>query len=211
MSLLRYVVPWSSALFEPIFTNFTQLQITGGQKAVSEILQNLLKASLDHGVIEFVSTRASDEDLSPSHIRLFQEKSQNERQPASSKSLFPLSSATRSIAIVDRTADLTGAAEAIATARFAYGGNSPYAPDLVLVNEFVKRQFLRALIQATMDQLSLRMSVDAKFSPSRNTQQTASLIAAEIEGKRAISLSSVGEGSLVDVTSRYARSLILSQ
>lgn len=56
-----------------------------------------------------------------------------------------------------------------------------------------------------MDQLSLRMSVDAKSSLSRNSQQTASLIAAEVEGKRASSLSSVGEGSLVDVNSRYDR------
>lgn len=166
------------------------------------MLKTLLKAVLDHSVIEFVSSRASDEDLSPSHIRLFQEKSQNERQPASSKTLFPLSSTTRTVAIVDRTADLTSAAEAIATARFAYGGNSPYAPDVVLVNEYAKSQFLRALMQATMDQLSLRISVDAKSSPSRNSQQTASLIAAEIEGKRATSISSIGEGSLVDVNNR---------
>jgi acyl-CoA reductase-like NAD-dependent aldehyde dehydrogenase len=187
------------------FTNYKQLQTTVGQKGVSELLQNLLKSSLDHSVIEFVSSRASDEDLSPNHIRLFQEKSQNEHQPASSKTIFPLPSSTRTVAIVDRTADLTSAAEAIATARFAYGGNSPYAPDLVLVNEFVKSQFLRALMQATINQLSLRMSVDAKSSQSKNSQQTASQIAAEIEEKRASSLSSVGEGSLVDVNSRYDR------
>lgn len=184
-----------------------EFQITTGQKAVSDLLQNFLKSSLDHNVIEFVSSRASDEDLSPNHIRLFQEKSQNERQPASSKNLFPLLSSTQAVTIVDRTADLTSAAEAIATARFAYGGNSPYAPDLVLVNEFVKSQFLRALMQATMDQLSLRMSVDAKSSPSRNSQQTASLIAAEIEGNRATSISSIGEGSLVDVNSRDSQLL----
>lgn len=197
-------------MFKSAFTKCTQLQITAGKKAVSELLQNLLKTSLDHSVIEFVSSRASDEDLSPNHIRLFQEKSQNERQPASSKTLFSISSATRTVAIVDRSADLASAAESIATARFAYGGNSPYAPDLILVNEFVKSQFLRELMQATMDQISLRVSVDAKSSPSRNTQQTASLIAAEIEGKRATSLSSIGEGSLVDVNSRYDRSYVLS-
>lgn len=201
--LSRYVISNQEFPFKPGFTKYTQLQITAGQKSVSELLQTLLKSALDHSVIEFVSSRASDEDLSPNHIRLFQEKSQNERQPASSKTLFPLSSTTRTVAIVDRTADLTNAAEAIAKARFAYGGNSPYAPDVVLVNEYAKSQFLRALMQATMDQLSLRMSVDAKSSPSRNSQQTASLIAAEIEGKRATSISSIGEGSLVDVNNRY--------
>lgn len=169
-----------------------------------------MKSSLDNSVIEFVSSRASDEDLSPNHIRLFQEKTQNERQLASPKALFPLSSSVRTVAIVDRSADLASAAEAIATARFAYGGNSPYAPDLVLVNEFVKGQFLRALTQATMDQLSLRMSVDAQFSPLHSSQQTASLIATEIEGKRATRLSSIGEGSLVDINIRYDRPYVLS-
>lgn len=46
------------------------------------------------------------------------------------------------IAIVDRTADVAAAAEQIITARFAFGGTSPYAPDVVLVNEYIKKDFL---------------------------------------------------------------------
>jgi aldehyde dehydrogenase (NAD+) len=46
------------------------------------------------------------------------------------------------VAVVDRTADLASAAEQLVAARFAFGGTSPYAPDLVLVNEFAKRDFL---------------------------------------------------------------------
>ena len=189
-------------MLKSAFANSSQLQKTSGQKAVSELLQKLLKSSLDNSVIEFVSSRANDEDLSPKHIRLFQEKSENDRQVASPKTLFPLPSSARTVAIVDRTADLKAAADAIATARFAYGGNSPYAPDLVLVNEFVKSQFLRALMQATMDQLSLRISVNASSSLLRESRQSASLIGAEIEAKRASSISSVGQGSVVDVNDR---------
>ncbi|EED24419.1 PutA family dehydrogenase, putative [Talaromyces stipitatus ATCC 10500] len=184
-----------------------ELQETLRQRRVSELLRELLKLALDHTVIEFTSTRASDEDLSPNHIRLFQEIPDTETRTSFSKSLFPLLSFTRTAAIVDRTADLTSAAEAIATARFAYGGNSPYAPDFVLVNEFVKGPFLRALMQASMDQLSLRMKIDEKFPSSRNIHQTASLIASEIQSKRAINISSIGEGILVDVNSRESQLL----
>ena len=43
-----------------------------------------------------------------------------------------------------KPADVEAAAKAITTARFSFGGASPYAPDLVLVNEFVKAPFYEA-------------------------------------------------------------------
>jgi len=54
------------------------------------------------------------------------------------------SSQTRCVAVVDRSANIDDAARAITTARFSFGGTSPYAPDLVLVNEFVKKDFFEA-------------------------------------------------------------------
>lgn len=54
------------------------------------------------------------------------------------------SSQTRCVAIVDRSANIDDAARAITAARFGFGGTSPYAPDLVLVNEFVKKEFFEA-------------------------------------------------------------------
>jgi acyl-CoA reductase-like NAD-dependent aldehyde dehydrogenase len=54
------------------------------------------------------------------------------------------------VAIVDRSADLDQAAQALVRARFSFGGRSPYSPDIVLVNEFTKRDFLTALVRATI-------------------------------------------------------------
>jgi hypothetical protein len=54
------------------------------------------------------------------------------------------SSHHRCVAVVDRSANIDDAARAITTARFSLGGTSPYAPDLVLVNEFVKKDFFEA-------------------------------------------------------------------
>lgn len=57
-----------------------------------------------------------------------------------------LVSATRflTVAVVDRTSDIDRAARALVHARFAFKGRSPYAPDLVLVNEFVRKDFMQA-------------------------------------------------------------------
>jgi aldehyde dehydrogenase (NAD+) len=58
------------------------------------------------------------------------------------------------VAVVDRTADLASAAEQLVAARFAFGGTSPYAPDLVLVNEFAKRDFLEHALKQSIRYLS---------------------------------------------------------
>ena len=51
------------------------------------------------------------------------------------------------IAVVDRSTNIAEAAEALVKARFSFGGKSPYAPDLVLVNEFRVKEFSNALLQ----------------------------------------------------------------
>lgn len=64
------------------------------------------------------------------------------------------SSQGHSIAIVDRTADLACAAQQLVAARFCFGGTSPYAPDIVLVNEFVKKDFTELVLQQAIHFLS---------------------------------------------------------
>lgn len=49
--------------------------------------------------------------------------------------------------MVDRTANVDGAAQAVIRARFSRQGSSSYAPDVVLVNEFVLEEFLACLLQ----------------------------------------------------------------
>jgi hypothetical protein len=50
----------------------------------------------------------------------------------------------RAVAIVDRSTDLDLAAKEIAASRAFMGGQGCYAPDFVLVNEFVRAGFLEA-------------------------------------------------------------------
>ncbi|KAH3554859.1 hypothetical protein KXW20_009501, partial [Aspergillus fumigatus] len=52
----------------------------------------------------------------------------------------------RAVAVVDRTASVPAAAEALVAARFAFGGRSTYSPDVVLVNEFAMKRFVEAVL-----------------------------------------------------------------
>ena len=53
-----------------------------------------------------------------------------------------------SIAVLDRTADVAGAAQAIIRSKFYFQGTSPNAVDTVLVNEWVKDEFIASCREA---------------------------------------------------------------
>lgn len=73
------------------------------------------------------------------------------------------------IAIIDRTADLVAAAEHLVTARFAFGGSSPYAPDLVFVNEYVKQEFLEHTLKFAIPYLASSSETASNGSPKSPT------------------------------------------
>lgn len=56
-------------------------------------------------------------------------------------------SSSRVVAIIDRTADIKKAAHDIVLSRFSFRGRAPYAPDLVLVNEFALKEFCTIAVQ----------------------------------------------------------------
>jgi len=54
----------------------------------------------------------------------------------------------RTVATVDRTADVESAATDLVVSRFAFDGQSLYAPDVVLVNEFCLGRFIEAGVKS---------------------------------------------------------------
>ncbi|KAF3770720.1 hypothetical protein M406DRAFT_34412 [Cryphonectria parasitica EP155] len=92
------------------------------------------------------------------------------------------SNSSRCIAVVDRSADLNAAAKAITTARFSFGGSSPYAPDLVLVNEFIRKDFFEACSQCATSYFAQVRGM-ARLSNDRNGETTKALEIAESEGQ----------------------------
>lgn len=102
----------------------------------------------------------------------------------------------RCVAIVDRSADIEAAAKAITTARFSFGGCSPYAPDLVLVNEFVQKEFFEACSRFAT--LSFAGASSAKKIANNHSEEVREAIA-EAEAKNELSTFGSNEFKLVDI------------
>ncbi|KAK1655733.1 Aldehyde/histidinol dehydrogenase [Colletotrichum phormii] len=107
----------------------------------------------------------------------------------------------RAVAIVDRTADIEAAAKAITAARFSFGGQSPYAPDLVLVNEFVKKEFFEACSKyaslAFARETTVKRASDSASDETRRAVQ-------EAEDKRLASSFGSKDFKLVDIQDKNA-------
>jgi acyl-CoA reductase-like NAD-dependent aldehyde dehydrogenase len=69
-------------------------------------------------------------------------------------------SKSRVVAVVDRTADFSQAAKHLIRARFSFKGESPYAPDVVLVNEFCMKDFCNAALQEASRWLSSQVEMN---------------------------------------------------
>jgi aldehyde dehydrogenase (NAD+) len=136
------------------------------------LLQRALASCLDTDIFATASSKPTDSTFLASCVQVRQDVSQEDAR--SFNVLSPSHAAV--IGIVDRTANLEEAAEALLTARFSFGGKSPYAPDLVLVNEFVKKDFLNAVIRRSIDFMIGRNGngvLDEKTPNGRRTQETS--------------------------------------
>lgn len=127
------------------------------------MLRKLLLQALEADTFAIVSSNPSKESLSTC-FQVFQE-TQIERPTHSQL----VSAKSKVIAVVDRAADLASAAEHLVAARFAFGGTSPYAPDLVFVNEFIKKDFLEHVLRHSIRYLSGSNDVVANGSPKSPT------------------------------------------
>ncbi|RMJ27119.1 Aldehyde dehydrogenase family [Aspergillus sp. HF37] len=162
------------------YTIFNVVLLPNTLRAIPVLIRNILESSLDRNIIALVTSSATDEDLGPHHIRL--------RQDSERPGIVA--------AIVDRTADTTRAAEAIVAARFGFGGRSPYAPDVVLVNEFVKDPFLTALLQAAMAFRSKLSALNSSAGATQGSEATRFESGRRDEGIRLVS--SVGRGAIFE-------------
>ncbi|OQE28271.1 hypothetical protein PENSTE_c003G01473 [Penicillium steckii] len=143
-----YIVPTTHTLFFSIVSALTAalaagncivLELPQTTMSLTVLLRKILPDALDHDTFTIVSQRP-DSSFMRNCLLVSQTPSDSPKgllSPASS----------RTVAIVDRTAKINEAAQALVEARFALGGRSVYAPDLVLVNEFAMKPFVEAVIQ----------------------------------------------------------------
>jgi hypothetical protein len=150
--------------------------------------------ALDQDTFGIISSPIASLDL-PSHVLL----DQRSTSTVSRTNEILSSTTSRVIAIVDRTADIDAAAKAIVTASFSFQGTSPYAPDLVIVNEWVKKEFFDACMKYVTQVFSLRGSV--KPSSSNATKETAKAVK-EAEAKGQLSTFGSADFKIADIADR---------
>jgi acyl-CoA reductase-like NAD-dependent aldehyde dehydrogenase len=162
------------------------------------LVLDLVSQALDDDIFEVTHGTVDDADLGHPHVRVLQNGS------ASAPLSHHLVSdpEARVVAVIERDADLELAAQELVKSRFALRGRSPYAPDMVLVNEWVKRPFLEAVVRH-----AVRFGADeGKKSPARTApgQSLSELVRSE-KGVNVLSWSS--SGAVVEVEERCVKHL----
>ena len=103
----------------------------------------------------------------------------------------------RAVAVIDRTANIGEAARAVAEASFSFGGKSLYAPQVVLVNEFVAETFLSGLVSQVGT--AFETKVNGQAGQVRDDRKVAK-DALKIENTRTVVSGS--NGSILEVLDR---------
>lgn len=120
------------------------LQIDNSLRSLPKLLKSILKEALDSDTFDVSQQPISDPAFLDRCLQVVQDY---DLEQVPSQHQIISNTNIRTAAVIDRTADLDKAAKALVNARFAYKGRSPYAPDVVLVNEFIKKDFLQALVR----------------------------------------------------------------
>ncbi|KAE8154444.1 aldehyde dehydrogenase PutA [Aspergillus avenaceus] len=109
---------------------------------VTSFLRRFLPQALDSDTFAISETRPGPEFLANTLVI-------NQRSTETLGPTLDLASPNnlRTVGIVDRTADVQAAATDLVRARFAFNGRSPYAPDVVLVNQFCMQPFIELVIK----------------------------------------------------------------
>lgn len=153
---------------------------------------------LDHDSFVVVDERPDAQFFSSRCVQLYGNASEApERSPTV---LSPPSA--RVVAIVDRTADIKGAASSILRARFSFQGQSPLAPDLILVNEFRVKVFCNAIAQQTTRYFAEQVVMNGTDSSSVRKARTGRMTQSELEQAGATVLISGSGGTVAQVNDR---------
>ncbi|KAK5113553.1 hypothetical protein LTR62_003422 [Meristemomyces frigidus] len=193
------VVPLSAAIAAG---NCVIVLLESNLRTLSSLLRDLLTTALDQDTFAVASERITDPRLLESAIHVNQVST--DRWPRANQ--LSSHAGARTVAVVDRTGDVKLAARELVAARFSFGGRSSYAPDIVFVNEFVKQEFLQAVVSecVNLGDGTGRSSVAKGRPTSRVNEQIEALRKADPELRVVLQESKF---AVVELTSRNAELL----
>ena len=110
---------------------------------------------------------------------------------------------TRSVAVVDRYADMSAAATSLLRARFAFGGQAPIAPQMVLVNEYRMKDLCTAIAGQASRYFAQQLEMTEDPGHSGATEARATRTSSrELDQAGAETIISGSKGNVVIVNDR---------
>ncbi|KAL2847327.1 Aldehyde/histidinol dehydrogenase [Aspergillus pseudodeflectus] len=152
-----YIIPATHTMFFSVVSalsaaiaagNCVILELTKNTMALPPLLREILLQVLDADTFAISEERPDATFLEKTLV-----VAQTSTASLSGRGLVSPVTA-RTIAVVDRTTDIQGAARSLVAARFAFGGRSTYSPDVVLVQEFAMKTFVEAIIHQSSKYLA---------------------------------------------------------
>ncbi|KAJ4353954.1 uncharacterized protein N0V89_005686 [Didymosphaeria variabile] len=180
--------------------NCVALKLENTPRALPSLLRSLLLKALQPDVFHIVVTSPSEE--AASNLLLVLQDTRVERP----KYAQLVSSCGKVIAVVDRTADLSAAAEAVVAARFSFGGTSPYAPDMIFVNEFVKEDFVEQVLRHAIRYLATTApngTLSSTSQPKKRNARDALATLAESKDWYTNIITQGSTGAIVELSNRH--------
>jgi hypothetical protein len=120
--------------------------------SLDTLLKNVITNALDKDLFA-VSSGFSSQDISRANHFIDGTAGEQEQLLRGSGTYY-----SKSLAVVDRSADLKMAARAIVNSRLPHNCNSPYSPGLVIVHEFVKERFEKLCLEYAKDLMAAQDS-----------------------------------------------------
>ncbi|KAK3117127.1 hypothetical protein LTR53_001784 [Teratosphaeriaceae sp. CCFEE 6253] len=200
--LFSVVVPLSAAIAAG---NCVIVLLENDLHETSSLLRRVLSSALDPDTFAVASSPVREKVVLDLAITVDQRSGQRWPQSNQVSSLAE----AHTIAIVDRTGNPELAAHELVAARFSFGGRSPYAPDVVLVNEFSRQAFLSAAVAECIKYgSSTKSSSDAetKSNIARQVSKRIEALRQADPGLRVIVQES--KFAVVEITSRNPELLV---
>ena len=189
--------------------NCVVLELPQTLSELSSLLKKLLSYALDRLTFLVVNDSPFDKGLQDVQYMRLDGTPKSDATSGTRAISTPLS---RVAAMVDRTANLQEAAKDLVRARFSFGGESAYAPDLVLVDEFAVKQLCTAVSQAALSYLTSSIDAHSNGSAKNSTSgKQQSTLQKDLEASGATVLASGARGTLALLPSTMRSNEILTK
>jgi hypothetical protein len=163
--------------------------------AVDRVLLEILPKALDRDTFHISQERLHEEYLS--QVNFFVDENNDELSASAKDSHTPPKG--RTVCILDRTGDLELAAKFLSSTQTSSDYTSPYSPDLLLVNEYLKDIFITRCLDFASQ---IEHSSSAKVATSEELEFQTLLRQAESEGEIITHKRKIGF-TIVELKNRY--------